>query len=164
MPIVIRILAVLALAGGLAGCFTSEKSLVGDKAVFPFETIVWKEDKGTEEVTMKRQGDHYLFRPKEADSDGYLRFMPAGDLYVAELEFTEEGEVNHLYAILKVDLTAKTVEAYASMAPNNFSEDGFTACEGGMCIDNLDAYVAYGKRLIDDGRPPDSVYRIISTK
>jgi hypothetical protein len=33
-----------------------------------------------------------------------------------------------------------------------------------MCIDSLDAYVAYARRLIDDGRPPDGVYRIIATE
>ena len=159
-----RLLAVLVLAAGLSGCFTAQTPLIGDKAVFPYEKIVWMEEKGTEEVTMTHEGNAYRFRPKEAKSDGFLRLMPVGDLTLAELEFSEAEKVNRLYAVLKVDMEAKTVQSFAAVAPDGFDEEGFTPCDDGMCVDSLDAYIAYARRLIDDGRPPDGVYRIIATE
>ncbi len=162
---ILRLFCLLAATAALSGCFSAEKSLIAaDQAVFPYKEIVWMEDKGTEEVTITRDGDAYRFRPKDAGSDGFLRFMPVGDLFLTELEFIEGDRVNRLYALIKVDMDAKTVQSFAAVAPNNFDLPGFTPCDDAMCIDDLDAYLAYGRRLIDDGRPPDAVYRIISAE
>lgn len=165
MKTILRLFSVIAAAAALSGCFSAEKSLIpADKAVFPSKTIVWMEDQGTEQVTLTRDGNAYRFHPKDAKSDGFLRFMPIGDLYLAELEFSEADKVNRLYAILKVDMDARTVQSYAAVAPDKFDLPGFTPCDDAFCVDDLNAYVEYGLRLIKDGRPPDSVYRIISTE
>jgi hypothetical protein len=161
----LRCLLLFGLTAALAGCFTADESLIApDKAAFPYEKIVWQETDNQDQVTMVRDGAAYRFRPSGADSDGLLRLMEVEDLYLAELEFVETEETNRLYAVLKIDADGKTVRSYAAVAPSGFAQEGFRDCPNGTCIDKLDAYLAYARRLIADGRPPDQTYKIITTE
>jgi hypothetical protein len=55
------------------------------------------------------------------------------------------------------------VDSYSAVMPDDFHEvPGLSRCEDVVCIDSLDAYVAYARAGIDAGNPPDFTYRIIS--
>ena len=151
----------------LGGCFTSPEPLIGaDQAVFPYDTIVFAEaDRPDDRQTFQRKGDAYSFRPGGDDEqEALVRPMPAGDnLYVAQMEIPEDDKPRRLFALIKVDEKAMTAATYAAVMPDDFEDvAGLSKCGDVVCIDNLDAYVAFARAGIDAGRPPDIQYRIIS--
>jgi hypothetical protein len=165
-----RIRSVLfALVGAilLAGCFTSPAPLIGaDQAVFPYEKIIFADaDRQDDRQTWVRQGDAYSFRPDENSTrEAFVRLMPAGNnLYVVQMEFPEDEQMRRLFALVKVDLGAMTAASYSAIIPDNFQNvPGLSQCEDVVCIDSLDAYIAYARAGIEAGNPPDVTYRIIS--
>lgn len=165
-----RIPSILFAAVGailLAGCFTSAEPLIGpDQAVFPYDKIVYGQiDRQDDLQTWMRKGDAYSFRPNEgSEREAFVRLMPAGDnLYVVQMEFPEDEPLRRLFALLKVDLGAMTAASYSAIIPDNFrGVPGLSQCQDVVCIDSLDAYIAYARAGIDAGHPPDAEYRIIS--
>src|SRR5262245_5589778 len=117
----------IALAGAsLSGCFVSKGPLIDDgAAVFPYEKIVYSEQNSRDATTIVHQGSAYLLRPKDGDNPGQLRLLKVADeLYVAQLDFIENDEVHYLYGLLKVDLPAKTVASYKSIATDADANPG----------------------------------------
>ena len=168
MPFLIRLALILALPAALSACFTSKEPLIGaDKAVFPYEEIVYAEaDKG-DPATLKRKGDAYSLKAANSDEEALFRFTPVADgLYVVQMEFTEDDEMRRLYALLKVDMEKKTVASYAAIAPDaGVTAPGLVPCgDDTVCIELLDGYITYARSTIDAGRPPDTIYNIISVK
>ncbi|HET7718049.1 MAG TPA: hypothetical protein VFK86_20670 [Bauldia sp.] len=166
MHAAIRLLLASAFCLGLSACFTSPDPLVGAAdAVFPFERLVFREQSLPDDrQTMTREGDAYTYRTDESEERAALvRFREVGaNLYVAQMEVTEGGKVERLYAFLRADLAARRVDSYAAVKPDDFvAQPGLSICDTSVCIEDLDAYVAYGKALIDSGRPPDVQYVII---
>jgi hypothetical protein len=167
-----RAAAVLAVASVcLGGCFVSKKPLIAeDKAVFPYEKIVYLAQGSSDRRTLIRAGSAYVNEAKSgSDDDGHVRLLKVADtLYVAEVDATENNEVQYYYELLKVDLAAKTAVAYKALAGDGDSDlgPGLSRCdrEGQeqVCIDKLDAYVAYARRAIDAGAKPDTAYTIVS--
>jgi hypothetical protein len=165
-----RICLAVLLTIGLSGCFVSKESLIGDaQAVAPYQKIVYVEKGGSDATTLVKEGSSYLLRAKDSSGDGHIKFMQAGaDLYVAQLEFAENDKLIYLYAFLKVDLAAKTVESYKLVAGDADAEPGpgLSRCDENdtkqVCIESLDAYVAYAKKAIAGGAKPDIVYTIQS--
>ena len=92
-----------------------------------------------------------------------MRLKAVGDnLYVVQMEFVERDRPERLYALLKADLPAKRVTSYASVMPDSFAaQPGLSICDKAVCIEDVDAYVAYAKGRIDAGVPPDAEYEII---
>jgi hypothetical protein len=163
----IRILAVLALAAGLSGCFTSDKPLIPpDKAAFPAETIVFHENGSDQPSKLVHERDYYVSHEKDGDHVIQLRLMPAGDnLYVLEMNGGDETPPLYLHAFLKVDPTAKTATSYKSVAPgkDDFGAGLHRCDKDQVCIDSLDAYVAYAKAAVAAGQKPDAVYEFVAT-
>ena len=163
---------VLALASlGLTGCFVSTGPLVTeDKAVFPYKKIVYVTQGSSEERTLIQKGSAYVDETKSSsDSDAHVRLLEVADnLYVVQVDVTENNEVQYFYALLKVDLGSKTVLEYKALAGDADTDPGpgLSRCdregEEQVCIDQLDAYVAYARRAIDGGTKPDTAYTIIS--
>ena len=169
MHIASRILVLVTLCVGLTACFTSEKPLISaEDAVFPFEHIVFGEaSRPDDRQTWTRKGDAYSFRPDDsADREALMRLKAVGEnLYVVQMEFTEDDKPNRLYALLKADVPAGRVVSYASVMPDEFeAQPGLSICEKAVCIDDLDAYVAYAQARMAAGVPPDAEYRIIEMK
>lgn len=166
MRIAKRILMLAFLCFGLTACFTSAEPLIGSAdAVFPVERIVFVEVSQPEtRQVWTRKGDVYAYRPDEKDEqEANMRLKTIGDnLYVAQMEFTEQGRAERLYAVLRADLPAKRVFSYAAIKPDAFTtQPGLRLCDSNVCIDDLDAYVAYAKSRIDAGVAPDAEYQII---
>jgi hypothetical protein len=105
------------------------------------------------------------------DGDAHVRLLKVADnLYVVQVDVTENNEIQYFYALLKVDLADKSVVEYKALAGDADTNPGpgLSRCdwEGQeqVCIDQLDAYVAYARRAIDAGTMPDAAYRIISAE
>jgi hypothetical protein len=166
MHLASRVLSLALLCLGLAACFTSKAPLIGpDDAAFPFERIVFAEvSRPDDRQSWTRKGDAYSWRIDEGDErEALMRLKAAGEnLYVVQMEFSEAGKARRLYALLRADVPAKRVYSYASIKPDAFeAQPGLSICDDSVCIDDLDAYVAYAKGRIDAGAPPDAEYEII---
>lgn len=151
---------------GLAACFTSTEPLIGpEDAAFPFERVVFAEVSRPDDPQIwTRKGDAYSFRPDESEErEALMRLKPAGEnLYVVQMEFIEDGRPMRLYALLGADLPANRVQSFAAIMPDGFvAAPGLSICDKSVCIEDLDAYIAYAKGRIDSGSPPDVEYRII---
>lgn len=155
----------LTVALGLAGCFTSDKSLVtDDKAVAPYAriTFVPKASPG-DKSTFVRDGKSYVTRLE--DGTVTMRFMPLGDdLYLAESAGEQKGELLRLYAVVRLDPKKHLAMTYKSLASDNDAGTGLTACRRDdsdmVCIDDVNAYVALAKAAIASGAKPDTVYDV----
>jgi hypothetical protein len=166
MHLASRVLSVAFLCLGLAACFTSDEPLIaGGDADFPFERIVFAEvSRADDPQTWIHKGDAYSWRPDANDErEAVMRLKAVGDdLYVVQMSFTERDQPELLYALLKADLPAKRVTSYAGIKPDAFAaQPGLGLCESTVCIESLDAYVAYAKSRIDAGDKPDAEYKII---
>lgn len=164
---------VLALAGvGLAGCFISTDPLISaGEAAFPYHKIVYTEQGSTKQMTMIHEGSFYQVQETSSDTKGQIRLLKAADdLYVVQLDVRDKSKVEYLYALLKVDLSAKTVASYKAMAENADAEPGpgLRRCDDHdteqVCIDRLDAYVDYARKAIAAGAKPQAVYTIVSVE
>lgn len=156
-----QILAAMLLAVGLAGCFTSDKSLIGDAdAVTPYARITFGEQNAKERTTLTREGKAYLAKHK--DGTLTVRFKAVeGDLYVVELSTAKDGKVERLYALLKLDKATNTATTYKAVAGKGDIGPGLRDCKDGtICIDDLAAYVALGKAAIASGAKPDATYKV----
>lgn len=153
--------AVAALLG-LSGCFSADKPLLtDDNSVTPFEKITFVEQgSGDTPDVMTRQGKAYINHAK--DGDRTLRFMAVKDnWYVAEMSGAEaDADVQRLYALVRIDRDKQIAETFASMGDEKDVGPGLRACEAGICIDDLDAYVAHAQARVDAGEKPDTVFDI----
>jgi hypothetical protein len=154
----IRLLAAAAVAIGLSGCFTSDKPLLTDAtSVAPYQKITFREKSSDEVTTLTRDGKTYV----AATVDGMLimRFMPLDQpgWYLAE---ANGGKLEHLYAVLRVDLTRKIADAFKAVAGADDAKPGLRACDGMICIDDVQAYIASAKAAVAAGADPDTTYVI----
>jgi hypothetical protein len=161
-----RVLSIALLCLGLAACFTSKEPLIGaEDGVFPFDRIVFVEvSRADDRQTWTRKGDAYGWRIDEGDErEASMRLRAVGEnLYVVQMEFSEAGRAQRLYALLRADVPAKRVYSYASIKPDAFeAQPHLSICDDSVCVEDLNAYVAYAKGLIDAGAPPDAEYEII---
>lgn len=164
-----RILALVIFCLGLSACFTSEEPLIGgEDAVFPFERIIFAEvSRPDDRQSWTRKGDAYSWRPDESNErEAVMRLKAVGDdLYLVQMEFAERDQPERLYALLKADLPAKRVYSFTGIKPDAFeAQPGLSICNSAVCIEDLDAYLAYAKGRIDAGVAPDAEYEIIEMK
>ena len=147
---------------GLSACFTAEKPLLtDDNSIAPFARISFVEHGSSDTPdVMIRAGKAYVDHQK--DGDRTLRFMAVKESwYVAEMSGADEdATVQRLYALVHLDLATKTAETYASMGDAKDVGPGLRACEAGICIDDLAAYVAHAEAKADAGGKPDTVFDI----
>jgi hypothetical protein len=160
-----RILFLVLVTVGLSGCYQGSTPLIpADNAVFPYETITYRPQGSEDSKTLIHKGDAYVVQD-DADEPMLMRFMAIeGDLYVAELVGSNQGVTTVLYGTIKVDFAAKTVRTYASVADETDVGPGLRTCKDGVCVDDLDAYIAHARALIDAAAEPDTTYDIIALK
>lgn len=161
-----RVLLLALMCLGLTACFTSKEPLIGaEDAVFPFERIVFAEaSRPDDRQSWTRKDGAYSWRIDEGnDREAFMRLKAVGEnLYLVQMEFTDSGKTQRLYALVRADVPAKRVHSYASIRPDAFDvRPGLAICDSFICIDDLDAYLAYAKGFIDAGGPPDAEYAII---
>lgn len=163
-----RILSLLLIIGaalGLAGCFTSDHQLItDDQATAPYARITFAEqDSPDDRTTLTRQGKTYVARVD--DSTITMRFRSFGDdLYLAESTSEEDGKVQRLYAVLKLDPAQNLALAYKATAHDSDVGPGLPACKRDdmdmVCIEDVDAYVALARAAIAAGAPPETTYTV----
>lgn len=160
------ILFVLLAPAALAACFTSNTPLIGaEEAVFPYETIVFRAmDRPDDRAVWKRDGNIYGFFPGSGDEKVAVRLKSVGDdLFVVQMQGPDDEPAPFLYALLKVDRAAMTAESHAAIRPHDFNDmPGLSRCNEMVCIDDLNAYVAYAREQMEAGVPPFVVYKITS--
>jgi hypothetical protein len=163
----IRHLSLVLLAIGLSGCFVSETPLIAEgDAVFPYQRIVYGEAGEKNVSTLVKQGDVYVLASK--GEQAAFRFKDVGGgFYVVQVQSTTEKSSPILYAFIKVDLNAKTVQSYKAVAKDEDAGPGLTRCgddKDQLCIGRLDAYVDFAKKAIAAGEEPDATYRLVSAE
>ena len=160
------VLLPILFAVGLAGCFLSDGPLIDpQKAVFPYERIVYKEETSDDQLVLVHQGDAYLPSGRDSDANVGIRFLPVGDnLYLAEVKGVSDGKATYLHAILAVDPDKKTARSYAAVGDEKDAAPGLRACHDDICIDDVAAYVARAKAAIAAGGDPDAIYTIVEMK
>jgi hypothetical protein len=157
----------VSLAMGLSGCFISETPLIGpEDAVFPYETISYKQPSDEKPEKLVRQGDSYVITAADSSATVEVRFKDLGDgLYLAQFSGEDNGKVSILYSVLKVDFDKKTAESYKAVGKDEFVREGLRKCgDGTLCIDDLDVYLELARSAIAAGEEPDVTYEIISTE
>ena len=163
----IRLMAIVVLGGALAGCFTSREPLIPpDEASFPFERIVFRLDGESDgQQILTREGDRYrMTDPKDPRHSILFRFKDVGNgAYVAQLwPAAEEDEAEEVFLYTGLLERGKAIELYGATKPQDFEAlPGLRVCDREVCIDDLDAYAAYLKQLIDTGTTPALVYHIL---
>jgi len=172
MSRILRLVFLAVLAGGLSACFTSKTLLIApDAAVFPHERIDFRVVDGDGTLQrLERAGDSYRLTPDpESDRFGLVRLKAAGaDTFVVQFWSVPEGgdtDTQVLYALLVADPAGKRIASYASVKPDAFAPlPGLVPCGENVCIEDLEAYVAYARALVAAGAPPDQVYEIVATR
>jgi len=149
----------------LAGCYMTQTPLITpDKAVFPYQRIVYTEASSEKPITLTHEGDSYTTKNEKGDT-ATVRFQQVGDnLYVAQLgSKTEQGEV-YLYGLVRVDTTAKTADAFTVFADKPDIEAGMPACPDGsgmVCLTDLQTYIDYAtKQAGAPGAKPATTYTL----
>jgi hypothetical protein len=157
-------IAVLA-ALGLAGCFTSDKPLfTDDQATAPYAKITFsQQDSPEDKTTLTRDGKGYVATFDSGTMT--MRFMALGDdLYLAETAAAQEGEVQRLYAVLKLDTAQNLALAYKVMAKDEDVGPGLPKCAredmDAICVEDVNAYAALAKAAIAGGAQPDTTYSV----
>jgi hypothetical protein len=165
-----RVVAVLPLALLLAGCFTSDKPLIGPgEADFPFKSFTYHEVGDDSPETFVRSGEVYVPSPNPNEGGAVeLKFkkLPSGH-YLAQLTGDRNGnnEVMYLYAVIALDEPAKTARAYKLMRRDEDVGPGLRDCpDQRICIDDLAAYVALAEAAIAADGKPDATYQITATE
>ncbi len=153
------------VALGLAGCFTADEPMVSDdQAVAPYGKITfWQADSPEDKTEFAREGKAYVAQTD--DSTIALRFRDlGGDLYLAEVTGDRDGKIIRLYSLVKLDTAANTAATYKSVAEDSDARPGMTPCHrediDAICIENMDAYIAFARKAIDDGAKPDTTYQV----
>jgi hypothetical protein len=156
-----KLIPIILLVIGLAGCFTSNKPLITPAdAVFPFATFTYGEEGSESTTTFVRRDDAYALDPAP---DGRMiellfRKLPSGH-YLAQMKGDQKPNPIYLYALLKVDFATGTAAAYKVVGGKDDVRPGLRSCpEKTICVDDLAAYVAAGEAAIAAGGKPDTVY------
>ena len=156
------ILATILLAFGLAGCFTSDKSLISDAdSATPYAKITFGEKSAKEPTVLTREGKGYV--SKQKDGTLTVRLKPVEtDLYLVEMSGPgKDGKVMRLYALLKLDRAANTAATYKAMASKADIGPGLRDCKDNtICIDDVNAYITLAKAAMTSGKKPDTTYNV----
>jgi hypothetical protein len=145
----------------LSGCFAADKPVLHDyQVVAPFQEITFRKQGGEESPTvLTREGESYV-TGAGADRMTFRLMAVEDDWFVVELGFVKDGVQQYLYVYTRADPHNHIAETYRSVAGPNDVGPGLRDCDMGVCIDDIDAYVAHMKTVIAAGEKPDTIYDI----
>jgi hypothetical protein len=157
------LLATVTTAFALSGCFTAERPLLtDDNSVAPYQTVSFRSPGSEDAVVLSRKGKAYVAE-KEGER-ATIRVAPIDRPNWFVLEFSDEkpdSKSGPYLALLKVDFAHGRAEAYKIFADKQDIGPGLRDCGNqNVCVDDLDAYVALAKRVVDAGAKPEGVYAI----
>jgi hypothetical protein len=153
--------AIAALACALlAGCYTSDKPLIGDAdSVADYAKITFQgKDADSKPAAFTRDGTHYTTSSEGQTVNLNLKRID-GDYYVAQLAGPgSDGSAQLLYGYLHFDVGNKQAEAWRTFGGKDDVQPGLHLCKDAICIDDLAVYVAYAKKAVDAKAPPDTIF------
>jgi hypothetical protein len=158
----IGLLATLAVCATLAGCYTSDKPLVTDAdSVADYAKLVFtspEPDNQRNEFT--REAKHYVTHSEDNTVKLHLKRVD-GDYYVAQLSGSGPGEAEQmLFGYLHMDVAKGEAQAWRTYATDTDVQPGMHKCKDTVCIDDLNAYIAYAQKAVAAGDKPDSVFKL----
>ncbi len=165
---IFRVVAALVLPLLGAGCYMSEKPLISaEKAVFPYETIVYTEAGQTDQQTMTHQGNAYVMKNDKGNQIELL-FMPVKDnFYVVQMGGkTDQGEA-YLYGLIKLNAGAKTADGYAMVAEKSDIGPTLPACkdaDSSICLTDIQSYIDHALGQTGEGKKPAVTYSLVELK
>jgi hypothetical protein len=154
------------LGTALSGCYISETPLIEARdAVFPYETIRYREADGGELMSMVHEDGAYVMRKDGEPGELQIRFKAIGDdLYLAQLSAEEGGKPAILFSVVKVDWKHKTAESYKAVADMADEGPGLRKCGSSqLCIDDLEKYLTLAREAVATGKPAVT-YEIVEAK
>jgi hypothetical protein len=159
----IRFLAAALACAALAACYSSDKPLITDAdSVAEYSKLIFtspEPDNQRNEFT--REGKHYLTKGEDHTVRLHLKRVD-GDYYVAQLTGDNDGET--LFGYLHLDVAKGQAETWRTYGTDEDVQPGMHKCKDSVCIDDLNVYIAYGKKAVDAGEKPDSVLKLEVTK
>ena len=153
------LLAVLALIG-LSACYTSDKPLVtDDDSVTPFQKITFYNQEDNKPLAFAVDGKQYVSHGP--DGDAFLRLKAVeGDYYVAQLTSGSGDTLQILFGYMRIDPSHKSVDLWKTVGTKADARPGLRECKDGICIDDLNAYIAYAKEGITGGAKAEMTMKI----
>lgn len=154
------VLAALVLSA-LSACYTSKTDLVGDDAVAAHAKLTFiGHEADAKPLVFTREGNGYF-----TEGDGQridLRLKPVeGDYYVAQLSGPgDDGNPEYLYGYLRLDQAAGKADLWLSVGSEGDVRPGLSLCDDTICIDDINAYIAYGKEKVAMGETPDTTFDV----
>lgn len=162
----IRFLVAALAFAGLAGCYTSERPLIGEAdAVADYAKITFQgKDDDSKPAVFTREGAHYTSSSEGQTTALYLKRID-GDYYVAQLAGPgNDGSTQVLYGYLHLDVPNKQAEAWRTFGTKDDIQTGFHMCKDAVCIDDLNVYVAYAQKAVADNQKPDTLFALAVEK
>ena len=155
------VIALLALIG-LSACYTSSSPLIGDDAVTPFEEITFTgRGDNSDPARFVRKDNGYVTQAEDETVTLHLKPV-AGDYYVAQLAGPgNDGGMQYLYGYLRIDTTASIAETWKTIGTAADVREGLSECDDVICIDSLDAYIAYAQEAVAAGEAPAATFDIV---
>lgn len=158
----LRHLAIAVVCLALAGCFTAKQDLVGSDAVAPHAKITFLgKDAGSEPAEFTRDGNAYM----SIGDDGtvWLHLRPVeGDYYVAQLSGPgDDGSTEYLFGYIRIDTEAKIADVWKAVGGKSDVRPGLSECDDVICIDDLDAYIAYAQESVAANEEPEISFDIV---
>lgn len=157
-------LAALAFAA-LAGCYTSDKPLITDAdSVADYSRITFKDASSDDKpASFTREGAHYTTESEGNTVELRLKRIE-GDYYIAQMSNPKpadgENGAQILYGYLHLDVAGKKAETWRTYGTKDDVQPGLRICNDVICIDDLNAYIAYAKKAVADGGKPDTVFTL----
>lgn len=155
------LLAALAVVG-LTACYTSDKPLISDDdGVTPFEKITFinEKDASSKPITFVHDGKSFLSHSDDGDARLHLKPVE-GDYYVAQMSSDGGDGPQVLYAYMRIDVPNKVADMWRMFGTKADVRPGLRECKDAICIDDLNAYIAYGKEAIAAGAKADATMTI----
>jgi hypothetical protein len=154
------LLAVLALIG-LSACYTSDKPLVTDAdSVTPFQKITFYNQEDNKPLAFAVDGKQYVSHGP--DGDAFLRLKATeGDYYVAQLTGGSGDTLQILFGYMRIDPSHTSADLWKIIGTKDDARPGLRECKDGICVDDLNAYIAYAKEAIAGGAKADMSMKIV---
>lgn len=140
----------------LSACYTSQTALVTDEfSVAPYETMTFRNE-NNEELVFTRNRVSYVTQTEQGETI-HLNLMPVeGDFYVAQLSGNSPGKPSeYLYGYMQIDAAKGVALVWRTLGKSEEARPGLRECDNQICIDDINAYIAYGKEAVVGRMKPD---------
>jgi hypothetical protein len=95
------------------------------------------------------------------DGNAFLRLKAIeGDYYVAQLTGGSGDTLQILFGYMRIDPSGKSIDLWKVVGTKADARPGLRECKDGICVDDLNAYIAYAKEAVTAGAKADMSMKI----